>query len=40
MRDQLFETPHTVSWDRVNMRLPGLMYELIDVIEKEKKRYR
>ena len=39
MRDQLYETPHTVSWDRVNMKLPELMYELIDVIEAEKKRY-
>jgi glucosyl-3-phosphoglycerate synthase len=38
-RHQLFETPHTVSWDRVNMKLPELMYELIDVIEAEKKRY-
>lgn len=39
MADQLYETPHTVSWDRVNMKLPGLMYELVDVIEAEKKRY-
>jgi glucosyl-3-phosphoglycerate synthase len=39
MRDQLYETPQTVSWDRVNMRLPGIMYELVDVIEQEKKRY-
>jgi glucosyl-3-phosphoglycerate synthase len=39
MRDQLYETPHTVSWDRVNMKLPELMYELIDVIEAEKMRY-
>jgi glucosyl-3-phosphoglycerate synthase len=38
-RDQLYETPHTVSWDRVNMKLPELMYELIDVIEAEKMRY-
>lgn len=39
MRDQLYETPQTVSWDRVNMKLPGIMYELVDVIEQEKKRY-
>ena len=39
MRDHLYETPHTVSWDRVSMKLPELMYELIDVIEAEKKRY-
>jgi glucosyl-3-phosphoglycerate synthase len=39
MRNQLYETPHTVSWDRVNMKLPDLMYRLIDVIEAEKKKY-
>ena len=40
MRDQLYETPHTVSWDRVNMKLPRIMYDLIDVIEEEKQRYK
>ena len=39
LKDQLYETPQTVSRDRVNMRLPGIMYELVDVIEQEKKRY-
>jgi glucosyl-3-phosphoglycerate synthase len=39
-RDQLYETPQTVSWDRVNMRLPEIMYEIVDVIEAEKKRFR
>ena len=39
LRDQLYETPQTVSWDRVNMRLPQIMYELIDVIEQEKMKY-
>ena len=39
LRDQLYETPQTVSWDRVNMRLPKIMYELVDVIEEEKKRF-
>ncbi|MBT8406414.1 MAG: hypothetical protein KJP05_03070 [Deltaproteobacteria bacterium] len=39
MRDQLYETPQTVSWDRVSMRLPEIMYELVDVIEQEKQRY-
>jgi glucosyl-3-phosphoglycerate synthase len=39
MRDQLYETPQTVSWDRVNMRLPEIMYELVDVIEEEKKKF-
>jgi glucosyl-3-phosphoglycerate synthase len=40
MRDQLYETPQTVSWDRVAMKLPEIMYELVDVIEEEKKRFR
>ncbi len=39
LRDQLYETPHTVSWDRVSMRLPQIMYELIDIIEQEKMKY-
>jgi glucosyl-3-phosphoglycerate synthase len=39
MKDQLYETPQTVSWDRVNMKLPRIMYDLIDVIETEKKQY-
>jgi glucosyl-3-phosphoglycerate synthase len=39
IRDQLFETPHTVSWDRVIMKLPRIMYEIIDVIEAEKRYY-
>ncbi|MCG6946613.1 MAG: hypothetical protein LJE87_14870 [Deltaproteobacteria bacterium] len=39
LRDQLYETPQTVSWDRVNMKLPQIMYELIDVIEQEKVKY-
>jgi hypothetical protein len=29
-----------VSWDRVNMKLPEIVYELVDVIEEEKKRFR
>ena len=40
VRDQLYETPQTVSWDRVNMKLPEIMYEIVDVIEEEKKRFR
>jgi glucosyl-3-phosphoglycerate synthase len=39
LRDQLYETPQTVSWDRVSMKLPQIMYELIDVIEQEKMQY-
>lgn len=39
-RDQLFETPHTASWDRVLMKLPDILYKIVDVIESEKKIYR
>jgi len=37
--DHLYETPHTVSWDRVMMKLPRIMYDIVDVIEAEKKIY-
>ena len=40
VRDQLYETPQTVSWDRVNLKLPEIMCEIVDVIEEEKKRFR
>ncbi|MFH1672975.1 MAG: hypothetical protein ABIF87_06070 [Pseudomonadota bacterium] len=36
-RDQLFETPQTVSWERVARKLPNIFYDIIDVVEKEKK---
>jgi glucosyl-3-phosphoglycerate synthase len=39
MRDHLYETPHTVSWDRVIRKLPNIPYEIIDAVEKEKKLY-
>ncbi|SFN10363.1 hypothetical protein [Thermodesulforhabdus norvegica] len=35
---QLFETPQTVSWERVIRKLPNIMFELVDVIEAEKRR--
>jgi len=38
-RDQLFETPQTVSWDRVMRKMPSIIYDIIDVVEKEKKLY-
>ena len=38
-QSQLFETPQTVSWERVVMKLPKIMYDIIDVIEEEKKLY-
>ncbi len=38
-RDQLFETPHTVSWERVERKMPNILYDIIDVVEKEKRFY-
>jgi glucosyl-3-phosphoglycerate synthase len=35
-RDQLFETPQTVSWERVLRKMPNILYDIIDVVEKEK----
>ncbi len=38
-REQLFETPQTVSWERVIRKLPHILYEIIDVIEEEKRKF-
>ena len=38
-RDQLFETPQTVSWERVERKMPSILYDIIDVVEKEKRLY-
>jgi glucosyl-3-phosphoglycerate synthase len=38
-RDQLFETPQTVSWERVLRKMPNIIYEIIDVVENEKRLY-
>jgi len=38
-RDQIFETPQTVSWDRVVRKIPNILYDIIDVVEKEKGLY-
>lgn len=35
-QSQLFETPHTVSWDRILMKLPRILYDISDVIDKER----
>jgi len=35
----IFETPQTVSWERVQNKLPGIYYELIDAVESEKQRF-
>lgn len=34
-----FETPQTVSWERVSNKLPQIFFDLIDVVEREKRRY-
>ncbi len=36
---KLFETPQTVSWERVVRKIPGIFYDIIDVVEQEKKLY-
>jgi glucosyl-3-phosphoglycerate synthase len=38
-RDQLFETPQTVSWERVERKMPNILYDIIDVVESEKRVY-
>ena len=35
----VFEIPQTVSWERVSNKLPRIFYDLIDVVEQEKKRF-
>lgn len=40
IQNQLYETPKTVSWERVIRKLPTIINEIIDVVENEKRRYR
>jgi len=35
----IFETPQTVSWERVFNKLPRIFYDLIEVVEDEKRQY-
>jgi glucosyl-3-phosphoglycerate synthase len=35
----VFEMPQTVSWERVGNRLPRIFYDLIEVVEDEKRRF-
>ena len=35
----VFEMPQTVSWERVSNKLPDIFYDLIDVVEQEKRRF-
>jgi len=38
-RDQIYEVPQTVSWERVLRKLPNILSEIVDVLEEEKRRY-
>jgi len=35
----IFEMPQTVSWERVSNKLPRIFYDLIEVVENEKRRF-
>jgi len=35
----IFEIPQTVSWERVSNKLPQIFYDLIEVVEDEKRHY-
>ena len=35
----VFEMPQTVSWERVSNKLPRVFYDLIEVVEEEKRRF-
>jgi glucosyl-3-phosphoglycerate synthase len=37
---RVFETPTTVSWERVSNKLPKIYLDLIEVVEEEKRRFR
>jgi glucosyl-3-phosphoglycerate synthase len=36
---QIFQTPQTVSWERILNKLPRIFYDLIEVVEEEKQRF-
>ena len=36
---KIFEVPQTVSWERVSNKLPQIFYDLVEVVEDEKRRY-
>ena len=38
-RQSIFEFPQTVSWERVYNKLPKISYDLIEVVEQEKRRF-
>ncbi len=38
-RQSVFQIPQTVSWERVSNKLPRIFYDLIEVVEHEKRRF-
>ncbi len=38
-RQSVFEMPQTVSWERISSKLPRIFFDLIEVIEDEKRRF-
>jgi glucosyl-3-phosphoglycerate synthase len=37
--EMVFEMPQTVSWERVANKLPRIFYDLVEVVENEKRRF-
>jgi glucosyl-3-phosphoglycerate synthase len=38
-RQSVYQIPQTVSWERVSNKLPRIFYDLIEVVESEKRRF-
>jgi glucosyl-3-phosphoglycerate synthase len=38
-QQSVFQIPQTVSWERVSNKLPRIFYDLIEVVESEKRRF-
>lgn len=38
-QQSIFQIPQTVSWERVTNKLPRILYDLIEVVESEKRRF-
>jgi len=38
-RKMIFEMPQTVSWERVQSKLPKIFYDIVEVVEQEKRRF-
>jgi len=38
-QQSMFEIPQTVSWERVSNKLPKIYFDLIEVVEEEKRRF-